>query len=182
MPPHVSVQAQWFAQEVLPHERELRSFLRRHFPTVHDIDDLVQEAYARLFRACERRRIDEPRAYLFRTARNVAIDQFRRKKTVSFDGLEETQRLSVVENKPDAAETVCHSQEITLVIEAIRALPERCREVVTLRKLHGLGYREIALRLGISENTVNAQLAIGIVRCRRYLGARGVKGGSHAAQ
>ena len=41
--PH-SDQAQWFAAEVQPHEPELRAFLRRHFPTVQDIDDLVQEA------------------------------------------------------------------------------------------------------------------------------------------
>jgi RNA polymerase sigma-70 factor (ECF subfamily) len=166
--------ATWFAEHVQPHEPELRAFLRRHFPTVQDIDDLVQEAYVRLIRAHHAGTIAEPRAYLFRTARNLACDLFRRRRPVSIEALEETQRLSVVEDKADAAETASHAQEIELLIEAIHALPTRCREVITLRKLHGLSYREIAARLGISENTVNAQLAIGLVRCRHYLAARGV--------
>ena len=167
-------QARWFAEEVQPHERELRAFLRRHFPTVQDIDDLVQEAYVRLLRARHTGTIAEPRAYLFTTARNIAFDLFRRQRPISMEALAETQRLSVVEDKADAAEAASHTQEIELLIEAIHALPVRCREVITLRKLHGLSYRDIATRLGISENTVNAQLAIGLVRCRQYLAARGV--------
>lgn len=182
MPPQNTEQARWFAEEVQPHEPELRAFLRRHFPTVQDIDDLVQESYARLLRAKHRGLIAEPRAYLFSTARNAAFDLFRRKRIVSIEDLAESRRLSVVDDGPDAAEAASHTQEIELLIEAIEALPQRCREVLTLRKLHGLSYRDIAVRLGISENTVNAQLAIGVVRCRQYLAARGVKGGGDVAR
>lgn len=175
-----SEQFRWFTEEVQPHEPELRAFLRRRFPTLQDIDDLVQESYARLMRARNAGSIVEPRAYLFTTARNIAFDVFRRHRPISIEDLAENQRLSVVEEKADAAESVSHAQEVELLIAAIYALPERCREVVTLRKLHGLSYRDIATRLGISENTVNAQLAIGLVRCRQYLAARGVvKKGSH---
>lgn len=173
--------SKWFAEEVQPHEAELRAFLRRHFPSVQDIDDLVQESYVRLMRAHRTGTIAEPRAYLFTTARNIACDLFRRRQPISIEELAETQRMSVVEEKADAAENASHAQEIELLIEAIHALPTRCREVLTLRKLHGLPYRDIATRLGISENTVNAQLAIGVVRCRQYLAARGVvKQNGHA--
>ena len=51
MPPPDSELGQWFAARVQPHEPELRAFLRRRFPSLRDIDDLVQEAYARLIRA-----------------------------------------------------------------------------------------------------------------------------------
>ncbi len=171
----------WFAEHVQPHEPELRAFLRRRFPTVQDIDDLVQESYARLMRARTAGSIVEPRAYLFTTARNIAFDLFRRHRPISIEDLAESQRLAVVEEGADAAESASHAQEIELLVAAINALPERCREVVTLRKLHGLSYRDIALRLGISENTVNAQLAIGVVRCRQYLATRGVvKRSGHA--
>jgi RNA polymerase sigma factor (sigma-70 family) len=172
--PLAEQQTRWFAEQVQPHEADLRAFLRRHFPTVQDIDDLVQEAYVRLIRAHHAGSIAEPRAYLFTTARNLACDLFRRRRPISIEEIEETQRLSVVEDKADAAETASHAQEVEWLIEAIQALPARCREVLTLRKLHGLSYRDIAARLGISENTVNAQLAIGLVRCRQYLAARGV--------
>lgn len=62
MPPLNPEQARWFAEEVQPHEPELRAFLHRHFPTVQDIDDLVQEAYLRLIRARSTGAIAEPRA------------------------------------------------------------------------------------------------------------------------
>ncbi|MGH7946540.1 MAG: RNA polymerase sigma factor [Opitutaceae bacterium] len=176
MPPQNTEQARWFIEEVQPHEPELRAFLSRRFPTVQDIDDLVQESYARLIRARHTGSLVEPRAYLFTTARNAAVDLFRRKRIVFIEDLAESRCLSVVDDRPDAAETASHAQEIELLIEAIRALPERCRAVLTLRKLHGFSYRDIASRMGISENTVNAQLAIGVVRCREYLEARGVRG------
>jgi RNA polymerase sigma-70 factor (ECF subfamily) len=153
--------------------------LQRKFPTLTDIDDLVQESYARLIQARSVGIVREPRAYLFTTARNAAHDLFRRGRSISLETLEENGSAAVAEDRPDAAETASNVQEIEILTEGIRALPARCREILTLRKLHGLSYREIAERLGITESTVNAQLAIGMVRCRQHLTARGVlrKGG-----
>lgn len=184
MPPPDSEESRWFDQHVRPHEADLRAFLRRHFPTVRDIDDLVQEAYVRLLRAHHAGSIMEPRAYLFTTARNIAFDLFRGQRRVSsIEDLEKTGCLSVVEDSANAAEAASHAQEIALLVEAIHALPPRCREILTLRKFHGMSYRDIAARLGIAEATVNAQLAIGLVRCRRYLTVRGVgKGNSHVLE
>ncbi len=181
MPPH-SDQTRWFAEEVRPHEPELRAFLRRHFPTLTDVDDLVQETYVRLIRAQAVGEIAEPRAYMFTTARNAAFDVFRRRRAISIEDLGKKELLNVVEEKPDAAEIASHAQELALLIEAIRALPPRCREVVTLRRLHGLSYRGIAARLGIAEKTVNAHLALGLVRCRQFLAARGVAGVRYSDQ
>ena len=164
----------WFAEEVQPHEPALRAYLQRKFPALTDIDDLMQESYVRLIRARNTGVVLEPKAYLFRTARNAAFDVFRRKRNISIEELEKMAPGSVVEDRPDAAEAASHVQEIEILTDAIQSLPDRCREILTLRKLHGLTYREIARRLGISENTVNAQLAIGMVRCRQHLEARGV--------
>ena len=170
--------SRWFAEEVQPHESELRAYLRGKFSPHLDIDDLVQETYARLLQARERTPLFSVRAYLFTTARNAAFDFFRRRKIVAIDGIAELELLPVFEDRPGVAEAVCHDQELQLLAEAIQALPERCRRVLTLRKLHGLSHREISEKLGISENTVNAQVAIGVLRLRDYLRARGMtKGG-----
>lgn len=178
MPPQDPEAARWFAEEVQPHESELRAYLRAKFSRHLDIDDLVQETYARLLQAREQAALRSPKAYLFTTARNAAFDFFRRRKTVAIDGLAELELLPVFEDRPGVAEAVCHDQELQLLAEAIQALPERCRRVLTLRKLHGLSHRAIAQRLGISENTVNAQVAVGVLRLRDALQARGVtKGG-----
>ncbi len=164
----------WFKEEVRPHERELRAFLQRRFPTIGDVDDVVQETYARLLRAREVGTATLTRAYLFVIARNVALDLVRRQRTVSLEGLGDFGQLSVVEERPDAAEALSHEQELQLLAAAMEALPPRCREILTLRRLQGLSHRAIAERLGIAEGTVNAQLAIGLIRCRQFLCAHGV--------
>jgi RNA polymerase sigma factor (sigma-70 family) len=172
--------ARWFLEEVQPHEPALRAYLRGHFPTLQDIDDLVQDAYARVIRARHAGQVNHPRAYLFATARNAALDLFRRGKIISIEGIAEIEQLRVLEEGPDAAERASHDQELEILTAAIEALPERCRRIFVMRRLQDLSHREIARELGVSEHTVNAQLAIGILRCRAYLRARGVLKGVHA--
>lgn len=175
VPPQNSEQASWFASEVQPHETALRAYLHERFPTLVDIDDLVQDSYARMMRAWNAGKVSQPKAYLFATARHLALDLFRRRQVVSIEGRENIDQLAVMEERPDAAESASQAQELELLSEAIAALPGRCREILTLRRLHGRSHREIAEQLGISEHTVNAQLAIGVIRCRDFLQARGVR-------
>ena len=174
MPPSDPETTRWFTEEVQPHESELRAYLRTKFSSHLDIDDLVQETYARLLQAREQAPLRSAKAYLFTTARNAAFDIFRRRKIVAIDGLAEIELLPVFEDRPGVAEAVCHDQELQLLAEAIQALPDRCRRVLTLRKLHGLSHRDIAQQMDITENTVNAQVAIGVLRLRDYLRACGV--------
>jgi RNA polymerase sigma factor (sigma-70 family) len=169
-----SEQARWFAEEVQPHESSLRRYLRGVFPSLPDVDDLVQESYARLIRARESGRVGYAKAFLFTTARNAALDIFRRRKVVAIDGVENLAALSVAEDRPDAAEAVNKQQELELLSAAVRDLPDRCRQVLTLRLLYGMSQKEIAADLGISEHTVKAQLAKGMRRCADYFEERGV--------
>lgn len=167
--------SRWFADEVQPHEPSLRSYLRAVFPSLPDIDDLVQESYARLLRAKETGRVTYAKAFLFTTARNAALDFFRRRKVVSIECVADPGALSVMEDRPDAAEAVNKQQELALLSEAVRDLPDRCRQVLTLRLLYGFSQKQIAAEMRISEHTVKAQLAKGMRRCADYFEARGVR-------
>jgi RNA polymerase sigma factor (sigma-70 family) len=169
-----SEHARWFADEVQPHESSLRSYLRSVFPSLPDVDDLVQESYARLIRAKQAGRVSYAKAFLFTTARNAALDFFRRRKVVAIDGVADLAELSVVEDQPDAAEAVNKQQELELLSEAVRGLPDRCRQVLTLRLLYGMSHKQIAAELRISEHTVKAQLAKGMRRCADYFEERGI--------
>jgi RNA polymerase sigma factor (sigma-70 family) len=169
-----SEHTRWFVEEVQPHENSLRSYLRGVFPSLPDIDDLVQESYARLIRAKEAGRVSYVKAFLFTTARNAALDLFRRRKVVRIDGVANLNDLSVLEDSPDASEAVNKQQELELLSEAVRTLPNRCRQVLTLRLLYAMSHKEIAAQLNISEHTVKAQLAKGMRRCADYFAEHGL--------
>lgn len=166
--------ARWFTEEVQPHESSLRSYLHRVFPSLPDIDDLVQESYARLIRARKAGRVSYAKAFLFTTARNAALDFFRRRTVMAIDGVADFDALSVVDDRPDAAAALNKQQELALLADAVKVLPERCRQALTLRMLYGMSHKEIAAELGISDQTVKAQLAKGTRRCAEYLAARGL--------
>jgi len=167
-------ETRWFMEEVHAHGPALRSYLRTKFPRLADIDDLVQESFARLWRMRGRGRAGSGKGLLFATARNIAIDNFRRERAAGIDFVPDCAEFPVAEPRPGVAETVCRNQELALLEEAIAALPERCRQVLTLRKIYGLSHQEIGARLGISEHTVESQLGRGMAKCVEYLRRRGL--------
>jgi len=158
----------------LPHEPTLRAWLRSRFPSLADGDDVVQEAYVRLIRARRQREVEDTKSYLFAVARNVVLDLFRRNSARPTIASSDYERSSVMDERTGVAESICNSQEFEILKQAIDALPVRCREIMTLQKIQGLSNQEIAQKLEVSVNTVNAQVVIGLARCRRYLLARGV--------
>jgi RNA polymerase sigma factor (sigma-70 family) len=159
--------SRWFAEEILPHEAKLRSWLRARFPSVTDPDDLVQEAYARLMQAHATGPIACPRAFLFVTARNIALNHLRHQRIERPDGAIEIDALSVADERAGIPEALAQAEDFQILIRAIQALPARCRQIVTLRKIYGLSQKEVAVRLGIAEHTVEAQGGIGLRRVHR---------------
>jgi RNA polymerase sigma-70 factor (ECF subfamily) len=174
MLPSDSDSARWFAEQVQVHEGALRSWLRGKFPALTDPDNLVQESLARVWRARITGKVSSPKALLFTTARNLALDQLRRRQVVGIDSIAEIADLPVFEDGPTAADTAAHNQELELLTQAIQSLPERCRQVLTLRKIYGLSQREIAAQLGITEHTVEAQIGSGMRRCAEFLARHGL--------
>jgi RNA polymerase sigma factor (sigma-70 family) len=169
-----SDQSRWFAEEVLPHEQPLRSYLRQSLPSLADVDDLVQDCFARIMRARNTGTVRSPKPLLFAIARNAVRDFITRKTRAVLIPITETEGLAVLEEGSDVVELVCRKQELALLTEAIHSLPERCREVLLLRKIKGLSQKEIAELLGIAEHTVEALAAKGTRRCADFLRARGV--------
>ena len=168
-------QSRWFAEEVLPHEQPLRSYLRQSLPSLADVDDLVQDCFARMMRAKTTGTIRSPKPLLFAIARNAVRDFIHRKGRAVLIPITENAEAAVLVGDSDVVEQVCRRQEIGLLTEAIHALPERCREVLLLRKIKGLSQKEIAALLGIAEHTVEALAAKGTRRCADFLRARGME-------
>ena len=162
----------WFTEEVHPHESSLKAYLRGRFPSVRDVDDVVQESYLRIWKARALHPIDSAKAFLFRVARNLALDNVRRDRNSPIEGVTDLAALFVLDDRPDAAAMAARQQEIDLLVDAIDALPARCREIFILRKLPGVSQKDIAARLGLSEQTVQVQAARGLRRVAEDLHRR----------
>lgn len=163
-----SPQAGWFLTEVQPHRPALRAWLLARFPTLPDVDDVVQDTFARVLRAREVGPIRSTRALLFTTARNLALDAVRRQQVVRFEPITDSTDSSVLADGADVVATVSKQQELELLTKAIQSLPARCREILTLRTAYGLTQKEIARKLGVSESTVEKQTALGIRLCAEF--------------
>jgi RNA polymerase sigma factor (sigma-70 family) len=164
----------WLSKDILVHERALRRYLARFFHNGADVEDVLQETYARLLSldSSSSAAVHNWHAFLFTSARNVALDRLRRTRIVSLDALAEMGRMDVLDQTPSAEERLNTRQELALLMDAIASLPDRCREALTLRKLYGLSQREIAQRLGITESTVEKHVAYGVRLCAERMFAQ----------
>ncbi len=157
-----SERAAWLATQILPHEPALRRWLRKHAPGNVDCDDVIQETYAILAGLGEVAHIANPRAYLFTAAQSVLLQQVRRARIVSIESVAEIERLDITQDERSPERHAIAGQELRRIGEALAALPDKCRQVFVLRKVDGLSQREIAARLGISENTVEKHIVKGL--------------------
>ena len=166
---------QWFNNEARPCEPALRAYLQKRFPLLSDHDDLVQEAYTRLLCAKREGRLTSAKAFLFTVARNLAIDIFRRRRrTANHEPLSDLAEMPALEEAADTVASLEHQYRLEALIDAVASLPERCREVMMLRHLDGLAYKEIAERLGISPNTVKVHMVKGVKDCTAFFRKHGL--------
>lgn len=163
------------ASHVLPHESGLRAWLARLGVRPAERDDVVQEVYCRILRLDTLDHIADARAYLYRTARNVVLEQMRRNRVVLIATMQNLDDLGIADDGPDPETATSARSELTRALKLIKALPERCRRVFELRRIHGLSQMETARALHVSENIVEKETARGLSLILRQLSD--VKGG-----
>lgn len=165
----------WFDAEVQPHEPVLRAYLQRKFPQLHDVDDVVQESFLRTWKARAAGKLRSARGFLFTAARHAALDIFRHRSAIPMEPLTDAEASTLASDDPGAAEAASRNQEIEILTAALANLPDRCRQVFILRRIHGLSHREIASQLSIAEGTVEKQVGIALRKCVAHLRKSGVE-------
>jgi RNA polymerase sigma-70 factor (ECF subfamily) len=159
----------------LGNEVALKRYLRRFVASREAADDLAQEAFLRAFAAESDHLIEAPKAFLFKVARNLALNELSRRASVAIEPLGDFESQAVLEDSSQAAadDIVDGRERIRLLACAIAALPPQCAKVFILRKMQGLSQKEIAVRLDISVRTVENHVALGLSRCRAYMREHG---------
>jgi RNA polymerase sigma factor (sigma-70 family) len=164
---------QWIADHILPWEAEVRRWLGRYARTLraYDIDDLIQEAYARLWSA-DFTRIRDGRTFLYSVVRNVLQDQLRRARVVQIECVAEIDALDI-DDAPGPERWVSAHQQYEQLLRVLKKLTPQRLTVFQLRKFEGLSLREIASRLGITEKTVENLLGLAQAQVMKALFAQG---------
>lgn len=153
---------QWFAREVLAHEQALVRYLTRHWSNRHEVHDLRQEVYVRVYEAAAKQRPLSPKSFVFTTARHLMVDRVRRRRIVSIEAVGDLEALNVPVDEISPERRASARQELRLLSRAFDLLPPKCREVVWMRRVDELPQKEVASRLGISEKTVEKHVAKGV--------------------
>jgi len=170
--------ALWLARHVLPHEPMLRAWLQRRIVPGIDVDDVVQETYARLSQIESVEAVRDPRSYMFQAAHSIIVSHVRRSRIVSIQTMAHLDALETPSDEPDPEMQALARDELNQLALAIAAMPDRIRDVFVMRRVHGLSQREVAGRLGLSESTVEKHMSKGF----RHLSAVFGRGGKSAAR
>jgi RNA polymerase sigma factor (sigma-70 family) len=152
----------WFVREVLPLEAILMHFLRQNWRNQADIEDLRQEVYVRICEAAQKELPALAKPFVLMTARNLLINRVRREHVVPIEAVSDLDDLAFAADAPGPERSTIARDELRRLQAAIDALPPRCREAVVLGRMEGLAGREIAARMGVSQQTVSEHLANGI--------------------
>ena len=153
----------WFSEWRKP----LRRFVAgRHVIPPRDLDDVAQEVFLRLMRYDRAELVENPQAYLFKMAANVAAEWAIRSRNNSARDLAWLES-GTADDTSDGEMTRLEAEEE--IAEALRGLRPRQREVLKLQFFEGLSHAQTARRLGITERVVKRTLAKSYQRLRREL-------------
>ena len=152
----------WFVTEILAHEAALVQFLRHAWPHADEVSDLRQEIYVRVYEAAGKARPLQPKSFLFATARHLMTDRLRRGRIVSIEPAGDFESLNVLIDEVSPERRFGARQIVKRLAEAFDRLPDRCRQIVWLRRVEELPQKEVAARLGITEKAVEKQIAKGM--------------------
>ena len=158
-----------FERVVLPHMDAAYNLARWLTRNDHDAEDLVQESYLRAFKFFGSFQGANARGWLLTIVRNTCYTWFRENRpqelTTSFD-----ENIHSTEADPfDPEKLLLQSESGQLIKQAMEELPLEFREVLTLRELEGLSYKEIAVIAGIPPGTVMSRLARARSRLKQHL-------------
>lgn len=149
----------------------LGHYVRSMVPS-KDVEDVVQETFLKFCKANADQEIRSPKSFMFKTAKNLALDYVKRAEHRLTDSLSSDaghMGLSDLRTTEGLSDQLAAQRELSAFSDALIRLPVRCRQAFILRKVYGYTHREIASLMSISEKTVEKHIARGIRQTTEYL-------------
>jgi len=147
--------------------------LRRILVYGVEVDDLIQEMYARLVSQPALESIKYPRQYAIQTATAIVIDHMRRSRVISIITPGNLEQLEISTPEASPEQQLEFRDEIAAVAAFLALLPERTREILILRRIDGLSQLQTAEKMGISVKTVEKHMAQGVAALMAAFGRGG---------
>ena len=154
------------------HNRMLVGYLRSRLGSEQEAKEVAQEAYVRVLQLHEPGAPGLLRAYLFKTAANLAVDRLRHRRVRQRS--EEQPQLFEELNPTggeldDPAEQLLAREQADQLLRILQELPAKCQQVMNLHRFEGASQRDVSLRLGISERMVRRYVTYAMVFCHLRL-------------
>ncbi|WP_010128043.1 RNA polymerase sigma factor [Sphingomonas sp. KC8] len=173
--------ALWLSRHILPHELSVRRIIGSwNLPHGLDLEDIIQESYAKIAGLPSVLHISAPKSYFLQIARSILLMHVRRAKLVSIDVIADLEQLHVSDETPSPEEHVSDREQLRLLAQAVAQMDEPHRTVFVLRMIHEWPHKAIGQKLGLSENAVQKILARTLNALAGKIG-RGGKGGAQAS-
>jgi RNA polymerase sigma factor (sigma-70 family) len=167
--PAGSSHAQRISRLFSEHNDSLIQFLATRLRSVQEAKEVAQEAYVRLLSLEDSGAVSFLRAFLFKTAANLAVDRIRsrnRQRQALDAGLCDESREAPTPDREAAS-----AQEMEIVRHLVAELPPKCRRAFLLHRVHGAEFSEIAEEMGLSERMVRHYVLRAVLYCRAGLDA-----------
>lgn len=151
--------------------QDLCNYLRsRYGNSGIDAEDVAQAAFTKFAELEQPKTVKNPQAFLFATARNIAIDEFRKAK-IRLAHKEDALHTSNEENSDvfSPENVLLERQRLELMNAVIKKLPKIQRTVLLLHRLDKLTYSQIASKYGLSETTVRRHVANAIEKIHKSM-------------
>jgi RNA polymerase sigma-70 factor (ECF subfamily) len=154
-----------FAEMVLPHLDDAYGLARWLTGNGADAEDVVQDVCLRALASLDTAVVERPRAWLLSIVRNTAFTWLAKNRpghvvlTDDTEALEAAAAADPGAHAPDPEEALIAAADQAALEAAIAALPTLFREVVIMRDVNGLSYREISVAIGAPQGTVMSRLA-----------------------
>ncbi len=140
----------------------LKFFISSYLINSQDVDDVCQETFLRTYKSSLENNVKTPKSFMFKVAKNLIFSDFRRSSTQLNEYVEDIDLVDSKLELDDLESNTLAQEKLGVMCEAIAGLPNKCRQVVVMRKVYGMTTKDIAKRMNISTITVSNYITRGM--------------------